>query len=245
VRFVDSHLHLDSPDAPEVIRLAGATDTLLLGCGVDRQTSLEVISLAAGHPETVKAFAGVHPSEAAKEQDLGWVGDAVAAATGVGEIGLDPTYSEPGAESAQMGVFRRMLEEAEEKGKAVQVHSREAEPACLEVLGGYRLGRVLMHWLESEESLPAALDRGYFVSFGPALIYSKKLQRMARGCDQRSVLVESDSPVGYSPLGGVHGPSLVPSVVFKLAELWGEAFDEVRETTTANAARYLGSPEKG
>ena len=83
------------------------------------------------------------------------------------------------------------------------------------------------------------------MTFGPALTYSKKLQRMAARADHELVLVETDSPVPYAPLGRVKGPSLVPSVVFKMADLWGLGYEEVKASIARNSARFLGITEKG
>jgi TatD DNase family protein len=220
-----------------------ANQTLLLTCGVDRKTSREALRIAKKYPRQVAAFVGVHPSEATKS-DTGWLRRALAEAAGLGEVGLDPAYSSTGPRGAQMKVILEELEMAQRAGKPVQLHSRGAEAAALDVLGGFELSGVLMHWLESEEALPSAVARGYYVSYGPALLYSKRLQRMAARSPTSQVLAETDSPVPYRPLGA-KGPSLVPSVVFKLAELWGMQFDEAREALLANSLRFLGLVEKG
>lgn len=243
VRFVDSHLHLEPKPGGE-LALALADGTLLFSCGVDRKTSARGLRLAADYPETVKAFVGVHPSEVLKERELSWVGRSLSKATGLGEVGLDPKYSGIGPRSAQMRAFIGQLRTAERAQKPIQVHSRDAERECLDVLSSFRLKSVLMHWLQSEKALPEAMSRGYFVSFGPSMVYSKKLQRMAAQSDRSLVLTETDSPVPFGPLGGAHGPSLVPSVVFSLAGSWGTGFEEARATTAQNAMRYLGIPEK-
>jgi TatD DNase family protein len=240
VRFVDSHLHLDSADAENIITFAENAGAILLACGVDRQTSMATARLAAAHPEIVKPFVGIHPSEARRGEDLAWLEDAAKKASGVGEIGLDPTYSSIGTKSAQMRVFQRQLDAASKFSLPIQVHSRRAEKECLEIQGTFGIRTVLMHWLEDEGALPIATGRGYYVSFGPALLYSKKLQRMARNSNSDLVLAESDSPVTYGPLGAVHGPSLIPSVLFKVAELWGKPFNETQEMVSANTLRYLG-----
>jgi TatD DNase family protein len=243
VRFVDSHLHLDSADAANIIAFAENAGAVLLACGVDRQTSMSTARLAAAHPEIVRHFVGIHPSEARRGRELGWLEDAAKKASGVGEIGLDPTYSSIGTKSAQMKVFQRQLAAASKLSLPIQVHSRKAEKECLEIQGSFAVRTVLMHWLEDEGALPIVTSRGYYVSFGPALLYSKKLQRMVRKSNSDLVLAESDSPVAYGPLGGVHGPSLIPSVLFKIAELWGKPFKDTQEVVSANTLRYLG--EKG
>lgn len=193
----------------------------------------------------MKAFVGVHPSEVLKEHDLTWVRRSLSNATGLGEVGLDPKYSAIGPRSAQMEAFLSQVKTAESAQKPIQVHFRGAETECLDALSSFRLKSVLMHWLQSEKALPEAMAKGYFVSFGPSLVYSKKLQRMAAKSDHSLVLTETDSPVPFGPLGEVHGPSLVPSVVFSLAESWKISFEEARAITVRNAMRYLGTSEKG
>ena len=245
VRFADSHLHLDSAESDQIVANTEGAGALLLACGVDRETSERVLAYSAGHPGTVKPFVGLHPSEAGKGGGPSWVPGLLERALGLGEVGLDPSYSPTGEGSAQLGAFREQLRAAEARRVPVQVHSRGAESQALDVLGSFRTGPVLMHWLEAEEALPAAIQRGYFVSFSPALLYSKKLQRLARRCDPALALAESDSPVAYAPLGGVHGPTLVPSVAFRLAELWGMPPLDAISLTSGNAERFLGRHSKG
>ena len=243
MRFVDSHLHLDGPDVKATLSFARSAGALLLACGVDSDSSIRLLKLAESVPGTARPFVGVHPSEASKKGDFGWLVEAAKKASGIGEVGLDPSYSAISEGGPQMEAFRHQVEVAEKEGKPIQVHSRMAEAECLEVLGGFEPRRVLLHWLESEDALPLAVGRGYYVSFGPALLYSKKLQRMAARADPSLILLESDSPVPYAPLGGAFGPVLVPSVAFKLAELRGVAFEEVLLTCSQNSLRFLG--EKG
>jgi TatD DNase family protein len=212
---------------------------------VNRNTSLKSLELARRHPHLVKAFVGVHPSEAAKTGSLDWFQEVLVEAEGCGEIGLDPKYSDCGAGSQQVRVYEVMLDMAEKASKPVQVHSRGAENACLQILTRYSLRGVLMHWFEKEELLQAVADSGHYVSFGPALLYSKKLQRMAASMDRSLVLTESDGPVAFGPLGGVGGPALIPSVVFELARIWQLGFDEACEILLKNHDRYTGPRGKG
>jgi len=245
VRFVDSHLHLS--DYPAGSALPGAARDVwaaLFACSIDRTTSERTLALAGDAPNLVEAFVGIHPSEAKSQRGTEWLTPLLARASGVGEIGLDPKYSEAGAGSQQMSLFREQLAMAEAAGKPVQVHSRNAEAACLDELQTHTLTSVLLHWFNGESELARAEQRGYFVSFGPALIESRKLQRMAARYAADLILVESDGPVSFAPLGGVGGPVTVPSVVFRLAGLRGVSFEEMAETTVGNASRYLPAIRK-
>lgn len=246
MRFIDSHVHLCDYPAPEkVVREAALTQTVLYSQSIDEATSLKTASLARAWPFQVAAFIGVHPSEAEKTSSLEWSEEALKGAVGVGEIGLDPKYSSDGGVGRQSEVFEELLGIAVSAGKPVQVHSRGAERLTLEKLSGYKLKSVLMHWFQGEELVSQVMDKGYYVSFGPAILASKKLQGMALKCDPGLVLAESDGPVPFSGLGGRHGPSLIPSVVLKLSQLWGRKFSEVEEGLVANGTNYLGDAGKG
>ncbi len=245
VRFIDSHVHLaDYPEVWSLQAFASASETLLLAAGVDRDTSSRCLELAQLNPLTTRAFVGVHPSEALAG-DTTFVSEIAPRATGIGEIGLDPKYSDTSPGGAQMKAFLRQLEVAEALGKPVQVHTRGAAAECLERLSSYRLGRVLLHWFDEEGLATEAASRGFYVSFGPAILYSKRTARIADAYPDELILTESDGPVGFKPLGGVHGPTMVPTVVFRIAEIKRRPFEEVAELVCRNGSAYLGEPSKG
>lgn len=245
MHFVDSHLHLGEDDASsQAIRFASSAGVRLFSCSVDRSSSETTITMARENPMLISSFVGVHPSEATKQRDIGWIKAAARDASGVGEIGLDPKYSEVAEKSRQMDVFLSQLGIAEELKKPVQVHSRNAERACLNKLGSYRLPSVLLHWFNGEDLLSAAEQRGYFVSFGPSILHSKKLQGMASKYPLELILAESDGPVAFASLKGARGPSLVPTVVFKLAEVKSTPFEEMTAKLAQNSLSYLSAGGK-
>lgn len=244
MRFVDSHVHLsDHPDVDLLLSFACSTQCILFSVGVDRSSSEASIALAREQGEIVRAFVGVHPSESGRES-LEWLEEAARTASGVGEVGLDPGYAALCEMAAQRRAFNLQLELAERLSLPVQVHSRGAERECLDTLSSYRL-RVLMHWFESAELAGTVSSRGYYVSVGPALLYSKRLQRVVSSLPPELVLTESDGPVKFKPLGSVSGPPAVPSVVFRLASERGECFEEVRERVLRNALSFVGERRKG
>jgi len=239
----DAHVHLPAyPEPGEVLAGARRRGIRLVSVGVSPAEAAPNLKLRDDNPGAVKCFIGVHPSEAASTpvglDDLSPLWEA---ADGVGEVGLDPKYSEVSASSAQMELFKAQVEVAGRLKKPLQVHTRGAEGACLDVLEGYSLGSVLMHWFEGEELLERVLSRPRtFVSFGPAILYSKKLLRIAKRCPPEAILAESDGPVAFAALGGAGGPGLVPSVAFRLAELWGKSLDEAFLQLSLNSKSYLG-----
>ena len=239
----DAHVHLPAyPNAEAVVSNAARRGMRLASVCVSPAEAAPNIALRTSHPGTVKCFVGVHPSEAGSSpRALEELAPLWEAADGIGEVGLDPKYSEVSSSSAQMKLFKGQVEVASRTKKPIQVHSRGAEAVCLDVLDGYSMGSVLMHWFEGEELVERVISRRRtYVSFGPALLYSKKLLRVARRCPPEAVLLESDGPVAFAPLGGAEGPGLVPSVAFRLAELWGTSVEEAAVRLASNAKGYFG-----
>ena len=239
--FCDAHLHLaDFTDAEGSITLARGAKILLYSASTNLRDSARNLELARGSPDLIKAFVGVHPSDAAKGLDEKELESLSTRAAGVGEVGLDPKYSAVTERSEQLRIFRVQLEIAERLGRPVQVHSRGAGEACLDNLESFDPPSVLLHWFEGSEVAPRAAAEGYYVSFGPAILYSKKLAGIARSYPADLILTESDAPVTYSPLGeAVSGPSLIPSVVFFLSQLLGRGFAETANIVLENSKRYL------
>jgi TatD DNase family protein len=226
LNLVDAHVHLPAyPDPTDVIAIARGAGTSLLSCTVNEREALVNLRLRELYPETVLSFLGVHPSDVSDVLPSTVLGDLFSSADGVGEIGLDAKYSDASPGSDQMKAFVDQLVVAERLGKPVEVHSRGSEKSCLEVLSSFRLKSVLMHWFEGEEHINEVASRGYFVSVGPAVLYSKKLRRIAQLVPSGRVLTESDGPVAYKPLGDRGGPAMIPSVLFTLGGLRGISFE--------------------
>jgi len=226
--MLDAHVHLPAyVDAAGVVASARSKGMRLVSLSTSAAEAERNLRLRDEDPSTVRCFVGVHPSEAvAADSDLKELALLWERADGVGEVGLDPKYSEVSSGSHQMILFNAQVEVAERLNKPLQVHSGGADEACLDVLERHSLRSSLMHWFEGEDSLGRLLSREHFISFGPAILYSKKILRIAKKCPPEIVLVESDGPVAFAALGGAEGPGLVPSVAFKLAEAWGKSFDE-------------------
>ncbi len=213
----------------------------MVSVSVSAEEAAANFRLREEHSTRVRCFIGIHPSKAAEALgDLEKLAPLWERADGVGEVGLDPKYSEVSSGSDQMRLFEAQVEVAARLKKPLQVHSRGAEEACLDVLEGYSLRSPLMHWFEGEDSIGRLLARERFISFGPAILYSKKLLRIAKRCPPEVVLIESDGPVPFAALGGAEGPGLVPSVAFKLAEAWGKSFEEAVLQLSLNEKRFFG-----
>jgi len=256
VSYVDAHVHLADPGyagkADEVIEYSARHNvSQMLSNAVDYQSSLETIQLARSYPDRVLAAVGVHPSAALESDDLHldkfgkMMEENSESISAVGEIGLDGKYTRnERIKAKQKEVFRFFLGLAQEKVLPVVVHSRQAVSETLESLADFHLPSVLLHWYDGPiESLSILKGRGYMISIGPALFYSRKIAEIARAVDANLILTETDGPVTYRGLFGneLTKPWFVVEVVRKLAETREADSDGLRSTIFSNFQRFLST----
>ncbi len=253
--LVDSHCHLDdvrfAPDLEAVVgraREAGVEWMMTIGTG-DGPPDLEVAIRLADRFDCVYATVGVHPHDASKvtPETLKHLEQLVRhpKVLAVGEIGLDYHYDNSPRE-AQRDVFEAQMDIAARAGKPIVIHTREAWPDTFAALTQYwapeRGG--IMHCfsggpLEAERSL----GLGFHLSFAGMLTYPKAVEIQQAACATPSsrLLVETDAPY-LTPIphrGKRNEPAHVALTARKLAELRGEDFDIVAQTTSRNWADLL------
>jgi len=232
---IDTHAHLDMLDEPaEAVaraRDAGVTRILTIG-------TQDAVELAAAHDD-VYAIVGIHPHEAGTEHDL----DELRAlhvhpkVVAVGEIGLDH-FRDYAPHDAQQRLFAAQLELAGELRKPVVIHTRAADGPTLAELERFD-GTVVLHCFSSPHLLPAALDRGWYVSFAGNVTYKNAtdLRLAASQVPADRILAETDCPyLAPQPLRGKRNePAYVVHTLASLAETRGEDPDALAQRIDANA----------
>ena len=252
--YIDAHLHLADPaytnKTKAIIEDATRNNvTCLLSNAVDYYTSVQTISLAKQHERTVLAAVGIHPSTVVGDAGYelapfeGLIDENREYVKAIGEIGLDDKYTQDEEKKLrQREVFRFFLRIAEKKQLPVVVHSRLAVDEVLDELSRFKLPKVLLHWYDGPiEKLELIKERGYLISIGPTLMYSKRMAEVARNADLSIILSETDGPVSYhGPFEGrVTQPTFVIDVVRKLAEIRSEKAQDVREAVWNNFQRLI------
>ena len=252
--YIDAHLHLADPaytsSTKSIIEDATRNSvTRLLSNAVDYSTSVRTISLAKQYEGTVLAAVGIHPSTVVGEagyelaQFERLIDENREYVKAIGEIGLDGKYTQDEEKkSRQREVFRFFLRIAEKKQLPVVVHSRLAVDEVLDELSRFNLPKVLLHWYDGPlEKLELIRERGYLISIGPTLLYSKRIAEVARKADLSIILSETDGPVSYhGPFEGkVNQPTFVIDVVRKLAETKIKRAQEVRDAVWNNFQRLI------
>jgi TatD DNase family protein len=244
----DSHAHLDAcdePAAPLVERAGAAGVSRIVTVGTGIESCRAALTLADEH-DGVYAALGIDPHQAATPEAgrLDELRELLKhpKAVAVGETGLD-NVRRHATPSEQRRLFEAQLELADDLGLPVVIHSREAASDTADALAGFA-GTVILHCFSSPDLLPAALERGYYVSFAGNATYPKasELREAAAAVPGDRILVETDSPyLSPQPVRGrSNEPAHVVHTIAALAEVRGEEPDTLAASTHANAAAALG-----
>jgi TatD DNase family protein len=156
----------------------------------------------------------------------------------IGETGLD-YFRDYAPREAQRRLFERLLAVATDARKPVVVHTRAADEDTLAALSGFA-GTVVLHCFSSTDLLPAALERGYYVSFAGNATYPKAadLRTAAARIPVDRILAETDAPyLAPQPVRGrPNEPANVVHTLASLAEARGEEAAVLEQAIEANAA---------
>lgn len=199
--------------------------------------------------DIVTQFIGIHPQfvqEVDIEKFVEIFSEYSDSIGGIGEIGLDPTYtlSKGNSYQKQKQVFQEMLSLAEKSNKPISIHSRKSLDDILDIIGSYNLTNLLFHWFSgNKKQLRVLMDMGAYVSYGPPLVFSEDKRVLLKNTDRNRILIETDGPVQY-PRCFAELPALPTSFLVTVAKSVGEVLDisylEVNEFITSNTENFLG-----
>jgi TatD DNase family protein len=250
--LVDTHCHLflmdGDPDA--LVKEARAAGVENLVCaGIDPTSSRRSRELAdslAG----VFATAGVHPHTASEfDASAGAVIEELLddpRVVAVGETGLDH-YRMKSPPQDQERAFRAHCALARETGKPLVVHTREAWPQVLAILGEEGAEGTILHCFSGTEAeAREASQRGYYCSFAGNVTYpaNEGLRAAAAAVAGDRLLVETDSPflAPQTVRGQDNSPGNVVAVIEALARARDEDPSEMALRTAANARTAFALP---
>ncbi len=254
--FFDSHCHLDRIDLADhedsieqllwTIRQDGVMRMLCIG--VTLESFDDMYRRMLPYPQ-VYCTAGVHPDyqdiqEPGIEQlcQLARLERVVA----IGETGLD-YFHQSGDLEWQRQRFVTHIEAARECGLPLVVHTRDAREDTIDLLRRHKadeVGGVLHCFTESWEMASEAIELGFYISISGIVTFSQaqNVRDMAQKIPLDRLLIETDSP-WLSPAphrGKPNHPGRVRLVAEKLAEIRGEAIDDLARQTFDNANRLFG-----
>ena len=245
----DSHIHLSDPayrfEMPHILKTMNSVKIKACCVSMDTRNSQQTLDLAK-KSDHVLPFVGIHPERA--DDDLermeSMIHDKIQTISGIGEIGLDPTFARSEDDSKrQICVFESLLDLAEKYQKPVSIHSRKSLDKIFKVMTSYTPKRALLHWFDgSKRQLSTAMDMGFFVSYGPVMIYANDKQTLIAKTNPSRILVETDGPVHFSRCFEMKAAqiSFIPSVIFCASKILNKSYEEMALLLEENSRHFLG-----
>lgn len=200
-----------------------------------------------GRREGVRLALGLHPLEVAQvdsRRELALFESYAAHTSFIGEIGLDFSVEGRPSRAAQEAALAAILATADVCDKVLTVHSRGAALRTFDLLEAAQARRVIVHWfLGSPSDAERALAAGFYFSFNPAMIRSRKGRELAEIVPRTRVLLESDGP--YARIANrLAEPADVLAVADFLQTPWQLPRDAVLGELAQNLRRLCeGLPE--
>ncbi len=244
----DAHIHLSDTeyehDIPLILRCMEKLRIKACCVSMDYSSSKKTLELGK-KSNFILPFIGIHPEKAQNDTEsvLKLIDENHEKISGIGEIGLDTTYSNSDEELLkQIEVFRDHLSSAEKFRKPVSIHSRKTLDKILEILPSYNIPSILLHWFDgSKKQLQKAMDLECYVSFGPVMVYSKDKQVLLSKANRDRILVETDGPVRFSRCfsNRIAQISFIPSVIFCASKVLDINYDNMCRILEQNSQRFL------
>jgi TatD DNase family protein len=254
----DAHIHLTDDEFTGYIEFIvnnlRALKINACSVTVNNETSLRNLQyFNHSTKDVITKFIGIHPEFASTEDLAKFIeifNENGSSIEGIGEIGMDPTYvnnnnnyNNINTYQKQKEVFGMMLDLAEATKKPVSIHSRRALDDILETLSSYNIEGVLLHWFAgSKKQLKKSMDMGLYVSYGPALVYSKEKKILLKNTNRDKILVETDGPVKYSSCFDNYpamSSSFLITIVDCVAKIIGISYKEILDILRINSESYL------
>lgn len=259
---VDSHAHLeivtntdvDDPALTEVIeesRSVGIDRIVQVGYSVEQ--SEWSVALAKRFDSNVVAAVALHPNEAPVvedlEKDLAII-ERLAdeeRVRGIGETGLDFFRTEVDLQERQRYSFRRHIDIAKRKGKALIIHNRDAHRAVLDVLDEEGAPDItIFHCYSGDaEMAKECVRKGYYLSFAGTLTFKNAphLREAILEVPKELLLAETDSPF-LAPMpfrGYLNTPAQTARTITFMADVRGDDLEVLIRNLSNNAERCFGS----
>ncbi|MFX1370168.1 MAG: TatD family hydrolase [Promethearchaeota archaeon] len=248
IRFIDVHCHLENgdfdADRNEVIQRAKDNGIWIISSATAVEDYLKAANIARAH-DNVSLSLGLDPARYAEVDDaLKDLESYEEEIVSIGETGLDHyIIRDHGQRELQAHTFRRMITRALELGRPIQVHSRSAGRAALEILVDSDAKQVHMHAFDGKASLArmASNDLGYYFSIPTSVVRSPQKRKLVKAVALERLLLETDSPV-LAPLKGERNePSNIHIALAEIGSILERGTEELRELILENTLRlYRG-----
>jgi TatD DNase family protein len=254
-RLVDAHAHLGAPefdaDREAVLdraRAAGVKAIVVVGetlADAEKNLALAAATAAGANAAMIRPTAGLYPTILDRDQAAkleGLIRRERARLVAIGEVGLDHwKVQDPAEREVQREIFLGFVRLAAETGLPLNVHSRSAGRATIDLLLEAGAGRVLLHAFDGRAATAQpAVEAGFFFSVPPSIVRSPQKQKLVRRLPLENLLVETDSPVLGPEPGTRNEPANVTISVSAIAAIKELHEDAVIDAVEENQRRLFG-----
>ncbi len=269
MKFIDVHSHVQfaayDADRAEVMERAKTSDTAMINVGTQADTSKAAIELAHQYPDFAWATVALHPVHTSKsyhdKKEIGEGGEEFTSrgevfdydyykklgqdekVVGIGECGLDYYRLTEETKKKQHETFVQHIELANELGKPLMLHIRQAYEDALTLLKAHAKVRGDVHFFAGDWDIAKQfLDLGFTLSFTGVITFADQYDDVVKNTPLDMILTETDAPyITPEPLRGRRNePINVALVVKRIAELKNLPLEEVQDAILANARRVFG-----
>ncbi len=246
--YIDTHCHLsveDYEDIDVVIKEnleAGVNKIIVSGC--EEKTIYEAIELSKKY-DCVFITLGYHPDQVDNVTDemLDKLKELLKLpkVVGVGEIGLDYYWVKDNKDK-QIELFEKQLKIAEELGKSVVIHSRDATLDTINTLKKYKVVGDIHCFSGSVETAKIYISMGYKLGIGGVVTFkNSNLYKVVEEIGIDNILLETDSPY-LAPVpfrGKTNSSKYIPYIASKIGEILNISVEEVGKITSKNASQLF------
>ena len=236
----------------------------MINVGTQSDTSRKAVEVANQYEQGVYAIIGLHPIHTSKSyHDTKELGDGGKEFTSrgeafdtayyrelgkarkviaIGECGLDYYRLDGDTKALQHRTFSEQIALANELGKPLMLHIRDAYDDALAILQAEAKVKGDVHFFAGDWNIAKKfLDLGLTLSFTGVVTFTHDYDEVIQNTPLNMILSETDAPyVTPVPHRGKRNESMhIPLVVGRIAEIRGEDPEKVREQLFANACRMF------
>lgn len=262
VKSVDTHAHLEivtntSPSDPAIEKVLSDSASVgidrIVQVGYSAEQSAWGVELANLYNNSVLATVALHPNEAPVvedlERDLALIEELSLEdrVRGIGETGLDFFRTPEELQEKQKYSFRRHIDIAKRRKKALIIHDRDAHRAVLDTLKEEGAPEItIFHCFSGDvEMAKECIEAGYYLSFAGTLTFKNApaLREAVKIVPRELLLAETDSPfLAPDPFRGyLNTPAQVVRTITFMAALREVEVDQLAVEISENATRCFGS----
>jgi TatD DNase family protein len=244
IRMIDTHCHLENEafdeDREAMIERAKNQGIHIVSSAIEKRNWEKCCKIAERHIN-VHAAIGLDPTNLEDcHLVIDWIRQNLNRIIAIGETGLDHYFiRDHDDRNKQKQCFEIMINLALEVRKPLQVHSRSAGKAALEILAAHDAMDVHLHAFDGKASLArsASRDLGFYFSIPTSVIRSPQKQKLVKAVEVERLLLETDSPVLGPDKNLRNNPLNLPLALHEVAKILKREEEEIRQIILENTLR--------